>query len=379
MDKIPVYEMTINAELDSDIEVGAVALVDRPAIEKNFLAFGNDKMQFSVDADRQIISGPAMVADTLIYRRDEFGEYNVFFSKNTIEQIAQKFFKKDYHRNLNLFHDSEAATTGVTIYESFVTDSSRGIQPMRGFEDAPEGTWFISAKVDDPAIWARIKSGEVKGFSVEGNFSIKRDQQHKTDIMSDLKTVFGKIAALFADPATPAAPPANPPATPTAPASGATTYQTTDGKTLAIDQMVAGGVVTIDGVPAPAGEYELVDGTELAVTDGGVISLVTLPENPAQEAMNSFKAEIKKLREELEALSAYKTGFTSNQDKIKALEDNNKKLTEKVNGLFQVIQELVDLPTADPIETRNEPKVTDKKQARQAKLAALAEHFRKAK
>lgn len=172
--KLPVYKCIINASEKSPLEVQAVALVDQPAIERNFLAFKSQKpLHFSIDESRRIISGPAMLADTPIYRKDnEFGEYLVVFDKPTIQSIAEKFFSNGLVQAFNIMHDSSLPATGTCIFESFITDESRGIKPMVGFEDVPQGSWFISAKVSDDNIWNLVKDGKVKGFSVEGLFQL---------------------------------------------------------------------------------------------------------------------------------------------------------------------------------------------------------------
>jgi len=166
---IKVYKCIIDEELDSDLEVSFVSLVGRPAIEKNFLAFDKTPVQFSLDEDKRIISVPAMLADYPIYRKDDtLGEYFVIFDKASIFSIVQKFFKKGFIQNFNILHKEDAAN--ITLFESFMTDEDRGIAPMKGFEDAKDGSWFISAKVENDDAWDRIKSGELKGFSVEGIF-----------------------------------------------------------------------------------------------------------------------------------------------------------------------------------------------------------------
>lgn len=174
------YELVINEDEQSELEVDFVSLVDFPAIEKNFLKFDENKpLQFAkVDTERRIISGPAMLADTPIFRRDEATgeEYNVIFKAETIEKIAQKFFAKGFNKNFNLMHNPEAKLDNVTIFESFITDESRGIKAMVGFEDAPQGSWFISAKVNDDTTWQMIKDEKIKGFSVEGMFNYKREK-----------------------------------------------------------------------------------------------------------------------------------------------------------------------------------------------------------
>ena len=176
--KLPIYQLEISEDLNDDVEVDFVALVDRPAIERDFLKFKEDKAKFVIKSeDRRIVSGALMLADTPIYRNDQNGEYYVTFTKDTIEKIAQKFFKKGYQSNVNLMHDEALAVEGVTMYESWLVDSSRGIVAMKGFEDAPEGSWFGSFKVENESVWNKIKSGEFKGFSVEGVFNYKKEKQ----------------------------------------------------------------------------------------------------------------------------------------------------------------------------------------------------------
>ena len=176
--KLPIYQLEISDDLNDDVEVDFVALVDRPAIEKDFLMFKEAKANFVIQSeDRRIVSGALMLADTPIYRNDQNGEYYVTFTKDTIEKIAQKFFKKGYQSNVNLMHDEALAVEGVTMYESFIVDSSRGVMAMKGFEDAPEGSWFGSFKVENESVWNKIKSGEFKGFSVEGIFNYKKGKQ----------------------------------------------------------------------------------------------------------------------------------------------------------------------------------------------------------
>jgi hypothetical protein len=190
---LPVYKMDIVSDESSDLEVDYVALVDKPAIEKNFLAFSEheQKMAFAIQDDEQIITGALMLADKPIYRNDENGEYYVVFGKDTIKKIAQKFFTKGYQSNVNLMHDSGKKLDGLTMYESWITDEKRGIQPMKGFEDVPEGSWFGSFKVNNPDVWQMVKDGKVKGFSVEGLFQMKPTE--KQDINKVAENMWSQI------------------------------------------------------------------------------------------------------------------------------------------------------------------------------------------
>ena len=104
---LPVFKGIIDTALTSDLQVEFIALVDRPAIEKNFLAF-KDKLNFSIDNDKRVVFGPAMIADMPLYRKDEkLGEYYILFDKDSIYSIVQKFFQKGFIQNFNIMYDSE--------------------------------------------------------------------------------------------------------------------------------------------------------------------------------------------------------------------------------------------------------------------------------
>lgn len=171
--ELKFYKAQIDVNDDSDLEVSYIGLVEKPAIERNFQAFNDIKKRskFVFDEDKRIISGPVMIADIPIYRKDDqLGEYYVSFDKQSILHVVQKFSSKGYLKNFNLFHDMEQKLDDVVIFNSFVSDKDLGILPMTGFEDLADGTWFISAKVNSLDTWARVKSGDIKGFSAEGLF-----------------------------------------------------------------------------------------------------------------------------------------------------------------------------------------------------------------
>jgi|DEB19_MinimDraft_3_1074340.scaffolds.fasta_scaffold93954_1 hypothetical protein len=195
MEKVlPIYRLTIKDE-DDKMGVNYVALVDEPAIQTNWLAF-NGQMKFAMDKERKIITGALMLADLPIYRRSEkMGEFYVVFDKFQIEKIVQRFMKNGFTDNVNKMHDAKQTVDGVYMYESFIVDSQRGIRPPVGFEDAPEGSWFGSYKVDNEDVWNNfIKTGEFKGFSVEGVFDLVPEGDAKEkDIMKQIVDIIASI------------------------------------------------------------------------------------------------------------------------------------------------------------------------------------------
>lgn len=193
--ELPIYELMISEDMNDDAEVNFVALVDRPAVQRNWNAF-KDKVNFQIiSEDKQIISGLLMLADTPIFRSDATnGDYYVTFSKDTIFKIAQRFFKKGYQANVNLMHEASMQVQGVTMFESFISDTSRGIAPMKGFEDSPDGSWFGSFKVDNEAVWQMIKDGKVMGFSVEGIFEYTRQKSKEQQMLDNIKDILSSLS-----------------------------------------------------------------------------------------------------------------------------------------------------------------------------------------
>jgi len=130
------------------------------------------KMQaFSVvNNDERIVVGPAMIPDMPIFRADSTGEYYVYFDKKTIQTIALKFYAKGFQQNANEMH--QTPVDGVTFFMSWIADESKGIPKMKQFENLPDGTWFLGAKVMNDETWSKVKDGTFKGFSVEGMFDM---------------------------------------------------------------------------------------------------------------------------------------------------------------------------------------------------------------
>ncbi len=194
--ELPIYELRIQEDLADDAEVSFVALVDKPAIQKDFLVFNEQKLAFAIQDDEQhIISGPLMLAEEPIIRNNaKYGQHFIKFSAETIKEIAIKFSKKGYQKNVNLMHDDNMQLDGLVMFESFIVDSKRGIKPMNGFEDVKDGSWFGSFYVENPQAWDLIKQGKVKGFSVEGMFDYvlptKTPEQQLQELAALLKVPF---------------------------------------------------------------------------------------------------------------------------------------------------------------------------------------------
>lgn len=170
----PVYYLELE---DGNIKYGLqdIALVDDPAIKSLFLKFEDEKdlFKFSIqDKEQRIITGPVMIPDKLIYREENKKPFYVTATKETIFEAAQKWGQENRNRNIKLGHDTDANTKKVFVFESFVTNENR-VAEVKGFENLPLGTWFITCKVLDNNIWSDIKNGVFNGFSLEALFKMQ--------------------------------------------------------------------------------------------------------------------------------------------------------------------------------------------------------------
>tara|TARA_R110002167_G_scaffold63532_4_gene179413 strand:+ start:421 stop:996 length:576 start_codon:yes stop_codon:yes gene_type:complete len=149
--------------------IEAISLVENPAIEENWVAFAGDQVNFAKqDEEKHILMGAALIPNKPIYRRDGENEYYVYFSKETIRRASELFFQRGNQGEATLEH--EKAIQGLTVVESWIIEGEQDKSRMYGL-DMPVGTWMVSMKVENQEIWDKfVKTGKVKGFSIEGYF-----------------------------------------------------------------------------------------------------------------------------------------------------------------------------------------------------------------
>ena len=150
--------------------IDAISLVEHPAIEEDFIALNSQKVEFATQSEeKRILMGAALVPNKPIYRVDGDNEFYVYFSEGTIRKASELFFQKAKQNNATLEH--EVGINGLTVVESWIIeDETHDKSRKYGFE-LPVGTWMVSMKVNNPEIWdGWVKTGRVKGFSIEGYF-----------------------------------------------------------------------------------------------------------------------------------------------------------------------------------------------------------------
>lgn len=178
--------------------VNAVSLVDMPAIEDDFIALKSEEVKLAaVNDERRMVYGALLIPDKEILRIDqETGEeYYVVFPRDVIEAVAHKFMRTNSHHSATVMH--EAAVTGCVIVESWIKEGAEDKSVALGLTEQPDGTWYAGMKIDNDQMWAEVKAGNLRGFSIEGFF---RDMSEKLSAESALLAEIEAILAAHINP-----------------------------------------------------------------------------------------------------------------------------------------------------------------------------------
>jgi hypothetical protein len=169
----PVYLLELDENGNTKYGLQDIALVESPAYQSSFVKFDEQKLNFAIqNEEKQIVMGAVMIPDKMIYREENGKPFYVVANKETIYDAAQKFNSENRNLNVKATHESDTNVSDVFIFESFITDENR-VQKVKGFEELPYGTWFVTMKVNNPTVWEQVKNGEFNGFSLEALFKLK--------------------------------------------------------------------------------------------------------------------------------------------------------------------------------------------------------------
>ena len=191
---IPVYDAIIS---DEETGMFRISLVDDPAVMSNFQAFDAHKkpMMYAIqDEEKRLVRGCIMRSDFPIYRRDEkMGEYYVIYKAEEIRKMAEKYLMEGRQNDVNLMHQEGSDVDGVQMVQYFIKGD--GIQ-VDGFDDCADGSLFGEFHVVNDDIWAEIKAGTYKGFSLEGVFDLV-PEQNKDEIQEIVDLLEGAFKRIF--------------------------------------------------------------------------------------------------------------------------------------------------------------------------------------
>ena len=191
MEELDTIELFIDDKNDED-GIYAISLVESPAIESDFVALSKHKVEFkTLDEDKRIIVGLALIPNKKIYRRKKDYEYNIVFSEDTVRKASELYLKSLKNNNTTLEH--QTLTSGVSVIESWIVEDEKMDKSNLYGLNATKGCWVVTMKVDNDAVWRDIKERKYLGLSIEGIFSdnvdLSKEKTEEETLIEQIKQI----------------------------------------------------------------------------------------------------------------------------------------------------------------------------------------------
>lgn len=320
--------------------------------------------EFSViNEEKRLLGGFLMTADQPIYRRDEDGsEYYVTFPASAIEKIVKKMAKKGKALTFNINHDDSQPAEQCYLMSHFIIDSKLGVKTPEGFTPAKDGSWFGFVKVDNEQVWEKVKSGEIKGFSVEGYFNDHKLIDAERNVyekiknklinnmnFNNLKNVLGEDLTAKLKQAFDAEQSAPEVTEQAAEAVELALIPLMDGSASVSGVIAVGEAIKLvmpDGTEAeaPNGEHTLQSGVVIKVEDGKIIEVKEVEEMPEESPLTE-EVVMSRINE---ALATQAADFTAQIESLKAQHAIEMSANaEKVASLFKAVEILSNIETPE--------------------------------
>ena len=169
-----IVELILGDDEMTGIE--AISVVENPAIEEDFIALKSEEIKLAeVDNEKRILMGALLIPNKPIYRRKGEEEYYIYFSRETVERASQLYLMNGNQSKATLEH--QHTINGLTLVESWLVEDEVHDKSRKYGLNVPVGTWMGAVKVNNDQIWNDfVKTGKVKGFSIEGYFADKMER-----------------------------------------------------------------------------------------------------------------------------------------------------------------------------------------------------------
>jgi len=177
--------------------VFGISLVENPAMEGLFIALSKKQeiKLAEVNKEQRILMGLVLEPNKPIYRNQNGEEFNIVFNEDTIKELSYNFFKAGYQKNSTIEHESKI--NGVTFVESWIVEDTKNDKSNAFGFSYPKGSWVATMKVDSDEIWNDyVKSGKVKGFSVDAMINLEEINLKSNITMAEEKTLIDLIKEL---------------------------------------------------------------------------------------------------------------------------------------------------------------------------------------
>jgi hypothetical protein len=314
--------------------------------------------------DKRILAGALMVADFPMYRNMNGKEFFVKFSSETIEQLADRMVLNNKLTAFNFEHDAKKELADMHIQQFFIINTELGVNTPIGFEELPNGSLFAFVKVNNEQVWNDyVKTGIVKGFSIEGNFATKEEFSEQTFLnefqtiinMTDKKVATSKLDELVAKAKSLFSEDVKVEEKKEEKEVKMAEATLTDGTKVMYEGELAEGTIVLleDGTAAPDGEHTFEDGTVISI-EGGQVVAVAKPMTEQEMAIQNLTEMVTKLEtENAELKSNFEKSINKVEEKFSSQIKESNKLTEDV---LELVKTLVAEPTQHSFNTQAKPK-----------------------
>ena len=179
-----IVELILDEDQDAS-GIEAISIVESPAIEEDFIALKSNEIKLAeIDKEKKILMGALLIPNKPIYRNNGEDEYYIYFSKDTVLKASQMYLTKGNQNNSTLEH--QHSLSGLSLVESWLVEDEVHDKSRKYGMNVPIGTWMGAVKVNNEQVWNDyVKTGKVKGFSIEGYFADKMERP-KESIKEDM-------------------------------------------------------------------------------------------------------------------------------------------------------------------------------------------------
>ena len=185
-----IIELVLDED-NNEIGIEAISVVENPAIEEDFIALNSNIVELKeADKEKKLLVGALLIPNKPIYRRSGDEEYYIYFSKDTVVKASQMYLMNGNQSKATLEHEHDI--NGLTLVESWIVEDEVHDKSRKFGMNVPLGTWMGSVKVNNDEVWNDfVKTGKVKGFSIEGYFAdrMERPKEPIADLQEELSAI----------------------------------------------------------------------------------------------------------------------------------------------------------------------------------------------
>lgn len=188
-------ELTIKDELKEG--VFAISLVDKPAIEEDFIMLNSLEIELKVvDETKREVIGLALVPNKKILRRVQGKDFTISFTEQTIEKVQELYMKNLYLNNVTVDHEKKVE--GVSLIESWIVEDPKNDKSNIYNLNTVKGAWVVKMKIYNDDVYNGVKLGKFNGFSIEGMFDgldqlEMSEETEEEKLIEEIKELLSKI------------------------------------------------------------------------------------------------------------------------------------------------------------------------------------------